>query len=300
MIKSPRTDVTVAPANSFSLEVSDDSRDAVVAAIQKWLTHLAPAKIGSVAIDELPVSMKVETAPRHSGLGSGTQLAFAVATALHMMHEQSVPSSEDLAMAMGRGKRSAIGSYGFHQGGFLVDRGIESEAIAPLDMRIDFPEDWKVVLIHPRIDKDNGVFGNAELEAFKRLPATTVEESEKLTSLLRQKIVPSVLAHDFSTFAESVTEYGHQSGLFYSPIQGGAYASPISTKIVERVAGFGEFAIGQSSWGPLLFAIAKSKKDAQRLVDYLSEHCEDVVCHTSVTAADNQGMAVQQNSSTTR
>ena len=300
MIESPRTQVTVWQSDSFELTVADDSRQAVLASIANWQSKLASPAQKSVAIDDLPLGMKVNAAPRHSGLGSGTQLAFAVATALHLLNEQTVPSSEDLALAMGRGKRSAIGSYGFHQGGFLVDRGIDNEAIAPLDMRIDFPDDWKVVLLEPKVDRDDGVFGAAELEAFKTLPATTPEESEKLISLLSQQIVPAVLSHNFSMFAKSVTEYGHRSGLFYSPIQGGAYASPSATKIVERVTEFGEYAIGQSSWGPLLFAIAKSEKEAHRLVDYLSEHCEDVGCHVSVTSANNRGMTVQHNSSQTR
>ena len=299
MIDSPRTLVTVETSDSFELTTSDDSREAVFAAIDNWQSKFASPAQRDVAIDDLPVSMKIETAPRHSGLGSGTQLAFAVATALHMLHEQVVPSSEDLALSTGRGKRSAIGSYGFHQGGFLVDRGIATESIAPLDMRIDFPEQWKIVLIEPKVDKKH-VFGVTELEAFKTLPATTPEQTGKLTSLLSQQIVPSVLSHDFSTFARAVTEYGRQSGLFYSPIQGGAYASPTATEIVERVVGFGEYAIGQSSWGPLLFAIAKSEKDAQRLVDYLDEHGEDVACRVTVTSADNRGMTVQHNSSQTR
>jgi len=300
MIDSPRSVVTVSSSDAFEIIASDNSRNAIVASVDNWHKHLASAQLRELAAVELPVRLEVESVARHSGLGSGTQLSFAVATALQLAFSLPIPSTEDLALSQGRGKRSAIGSYGFHQGGFLVDRGIVNESIAPLDMRIDFPASWKVVLIEPRVEQGSLVSGAAELDAFKSLPATPQEEADHLAALLGSHIVPSILSQNFSDFAKSVSDYGYRSGLFYSPVQGGAYASPIAGEIVDRISAFGEYAIGQSSWGPLLFAIAKSEKESQLLVDYLGEHCEDVACHVSVASADNRGMMVQHNSSQTR
>ena len=292
MIDAHRTAVKVSPSPSLELITPDDSTESVESTLRQWQTHFALPELRTLALGDLPVRLKVEPAPRHSGLGSGTQLAFAVATALQLAFDQPIPSTEDLALALGRSKRSAIGSYGFHQGGFLVDRGIADESIAPLDMRIDFPKAWKIVLIQPRVDHGTPVFGSTELDRFQELPPTTQEQADHLASVLRNQIVPTILKEDFENFARAVLEYGYLSGLFYEPIQGGAYASPVAREIVDRIAEFGQYGVGQSSWGPLLFAFSKSEKDALRLVEYLREHSDDVTCHAAVVSADNRGMVV--------
>jgi len=242
----------------------------------------------------LPVMLAIHNAPRHRGFGSGTQLAFAVAAALQTAFEQPMPSAEEMALAMGRGQRSAIGSYGFFEGGFLVDRGVEKETIAPLDMRTDFPEDWKIALIAPLVSDDSQVFGDTEMEAFRQLPGTTQNQADQLESILKNDILPSVLRQDFPTFANAVTQYGYQSGMYYSPVMGGAYASPAATAIVDRIRKLGPFAVGQSSWGPTIFAIGPSEKDINWLVEKLSEGAEDVVGHIEVVSADNRGMKIDR------
>ena len=60
--------------------------------------------------------------PPHSGLGSGTQLALSVARALAELHGV-IASPPDLARAVGRAKRSAVGTWTFAGGGFVVEGG---------------------------------------------------------------------------------------------------------------------------------------------------------------------------------
>src|SRR5215208_7416373 len=60
--------------------------------------------------------------PSHSGLGSGTQLGLAVARALAELHGVTATTLE-LAAAVARGKRSAIGTWAFALGGFIVEGG---------------------------------------------------------------------------------------------------------------------------------------------------------------------------------
>ena len=244
--------------------------------------------------DDVPVRIKVDAAPRHRGLGSGTQLAFAIATALQIWFDQPIPSSEDLALRLGRGKRSAIGSYGFHQGGFLIDRGIADEPMAPLDMRTDFPEEWKIALIQPLEPDTNQIFGDAELNAFRELACTSQLQADRLASMLKNDILPSVINRDFETFAQSLTEYGCQSGLYFSEVVGGAYASAAATAIVDRVRDLGRFAVGQSSWGPTIFAIGPSEKEVNWLVEKLGNGVEDIACQIEVVSADNRGMKVDR------
>src|SRR5919112_3301188 len=71
--------------------------------------------------------------PAHSGLGSGTQLGLAVARALAELHRLPT-DAPSLAAAAGRGRRSAIGTWTFALGGFIVEGGRRpgSQAIAPL------------------------------------------------------------------------------------------------------------------------------------------------------------------------
>ncbi len=292
MIDSPRTDLRIEPSSQFKVIAAGESDQAVWDTVFLWQDKLAPSELKVLPLQELPVEIKVNTAPRHCGLGSGTQLAFATATALQLFFNQPLPSAEEMALAMGRGKRSAIGSHGFFKGGFLVDRGVGHEPIAPLDMQIDFPEHWKIVLIQPAAPKSESVFGNVEFEAFRKLPATTQMQADDLALLLKRRIVPSVLSQDFATFAKSVTEYGYQSGMYYSEAQGGAYASPEARAIVERVTSLGEFAVGQSSWGPSIFAIGPSEKAANWLVDKLADGEDDVACKTEIVSVDNHGVIV--------
>ena len=61
--------------------------------------------------------------PAHVGLGSGTQIALAVGTALARLAGLDL-STEEIALAGGRGVRSGIGIAAFQHGGFVLDGGI--------------------------------------------------------------------------------------------------------------------------------------------------------------------------------
>src|SRR5262249_57343640 len=65
----------------------------------------------------------VEAIPPHVGLGSGTKLALAVAQALAALHDREV-SAPDLAQAVGRAARSAVGTWTFGIGGLVVEGGV--------------------------------------------------------------------------------------------------------------------------------------------------------------------------------
>ncbi len=69
------------------------------------------------------VSIEVsECIPQHVGLGSGTQLALAIGLGLAMVCGIDA-NVWDVASAMGRGRRSGIGTAAFQTGGFVVDAG---------------------------------------------------------------------------------------------------------------------------------------------------------------------------------
>jgi beta-ribofuranosylaminobenzene 5'-phosphate synthase len=62
------------------------------------------------------------TLPAHQGLGSGTQLALAAARAVAELYDLSRDATH-LAQAVGRARRSAIGTYVFGHGGFILEGG---------------------------------------------------------------------------------------------------------------------------------------------------------------------------------
>ena len=75
-------------------------------------------------------------ASEHCGLGTGTQLGMAVSKAVHVLIKQCDILQEDLALAIGRGQRSAVGIHGFRAGGFLIEGGRRADSsISPLIFR---------------------------------------------------------------------------------------------------------------------------------------------------------------------
>jgi predicted sugar kinase len=159
-------------------------------------------------------------------------------------------------------------------------------------MRIDFPESWKIVLVQPKSDANGFVYGDEEKLAFQQLPAATQGQADGLVKILKERMVPGILRRDFSQFANAVTEYGRESGSYYSRAQGGSYASPSASALVQKISSLGDYGIGQSSWGPTLFAIGPSEKSANWLVEKLLQGEEDVACHATIVSADNDGMTI--------
>ena len=97
-----------------------------------------------------PLRIEVlEQIPPHRGLGSGTQLVLAAATAMTQSLGHELPLHA-LAEIGQRGRRSAVGIHGFATGGLLVDAGHRSgEALGAIACRLHFPEDWRFVLLPP-------------------------------------------------------------------------------------------------------------------------------------------------------
>ena len=91
-----------------------------------------------------------EAIPRHAGLGSGTQIALAVAAALRTLHDLPLDMEDD-ATLLARGNRSGIGIASFTEGGVIVDAGNDgSGRPPPVVARLPFPDKWRVMLILDR------------------------------------------------------------------------------------------------------------------------------------------------------
>lgn len=201
----------------------------------------------------------IDSPPEHAGLGVGTQLALAVATGLNVFFDRPIPSPAELAISVGRGLRSAVGTYGFAHGGLVVEQGkLPGEPISPLDCQLDIPAAWRFALIRPRASANlvaGGMAGPAELEAFAGLPAVPASVTQRLVAEVCERLVPAAAQERFDEFSESVYQFGREAGLCFAALQGGPYNGPLLVALVSAVRALGIRGVGQSSWGPTLFAL---------------------------------------------
>lgn len=221
----------------------------------------------------------LSAAPQHGGLGVGTQLGLSVAAALTAWFERPVLSPAELAQSVGRGRRSAIGTYGFATGGLIVERGrLAGEAISPLECRLPLPDAWRFVLVQPR--GYAGLSGAAEQTAFDQLPAVPEDVTATLWEEVHERMLPAVRNADFAQFSDSVYRYGWLAGMCFAAVQGGPYHGPRLARIVALIRDLGVAGVGQSSWGPTLFALLPDESQARQfrtrlgaaLADELDEH----------------------------
>lgn len=203
-----------------------------------------------------------EAIPAHAGLGSGTQMALAVAAALRRLHRLAPDIAAD-ALFLNRSARSGLGTGFFHEGGVALDGGRgEADLPAPIIARLPFPDDWRILLV---LDPSRtGAHGPAELTAFKALAPFPAEIAAHLCRLTLMQALPAIAEQDLAGFSRAVTEIQAHVGDHFAPAQGGRYASPGVAAVLELLAANGVEGYGQSSWGPTGFALAASPAQAAR------------------------------------
>lgn len=201
--------------------------------------------------------------PRHAGLGSGTQLALALAAATDRLEGRDAGPVEALARSLGRGRRSAIGVHGFRWGGFLVDAGKESAAsLGRLQERMDFPQEWLVLLWTPQ--DVAGLSGDDESSAFRDIPGMPVETTAFLKAAAA-RMSAAITRRDSTSFSTALWEYGTAVGEYFAPAQGGVFSHPRAREVVDWLRERGVRGVAQSSWGPTLAAVLADECDGERL-----------------------------------
>jgi beta-RFAP synthase len=255
MVNRPATRLSIQPATS--LKATGQHQERVLVFAEKW------AAFHRLTIPQCEIDVQ-EAAPEHAGLGMGTQLGLSVAAGLNAFVGLPDQSPQELAQSVQRGCRSAVGTYGFVFGGLIVEQGkLPCESISPLDCRIDLPEEWRFVLLRPH--GLCGLAGDVEADAFHSLPIVPQSLTDELTAEVRDRLIPAAAIGQFAAFAESLYRYGNLSGQCFAARQGGSYNGPVLTALVERLRALGCIGVGQSSWGPTIFAAAESQDAAERL-----------------------------------
>lgn len=210
--------------------------------------------------------------PAHSGLGSGTQLGLSVARALAELHDLPTGPIE-LARAVARGRRSAIGTWAFALGGFIVEGGRRpgTDGVAPLIGRYRVPEHWRYVVAVP--PGSPGLSGEAERAAFEQLPRPAAAEVERVSHLVLMQLLPALVEGDLPSFGEALTAIQRLTGAWFAPQQGGVFAPGPGAALIRQLESWGAAGLGQSSWGPAVYGLVEGPDAgaalAQRCRDFL-------------------------------
>jgi beta-RFAP synthase len=231
----------------------------------------------------------VEAIPPHVGLGSGTKLALAVAQALATLADRAV-SAPELAEAVGRAARSAVGTWTFALGGLVVEGGVRRDVKrpAPLLAHHPIPDDWRVVLVVPRAQP--GLSGAAEEEAFRRL-VPSPERSAEIAQLVLTSLLPALVEGDVEEFGGALTRVQQLVGDAFAPVQGGRF-HPRAGAFVEALLREGAAGAGQSSWGPAVYGIVGDEASGRALAERMAGVVGDDATVELVTF-DNRGALVE-------
>jgi len=203
--------------------------------------------------------------PEHVGLGSGTQLALAVAASLSRLFGVK-GSIYDFAVVMGRTIQSGVGTAVFEMGGLVVDSGRNtldpSKKVIPVICSHPFPRDWRFIVAIPNVKK--GLANEAEASAFKQLSPMTPLEVGKICRLIMMKLLPAIPEKNIKDFGEALTEIQRIVGDSFAEAQGGRYSSSPAAQCIEFMLENGVYGSGQSSWGPTVYGVVK-KEEAKEI-----------------------------------
>jgi beta-RFAP synthase len=239
--------------------VCGPERERVERYLAAMRTHLALSAHHDVAVHA--------AIPPHAGLGSGTQLALAVASALRRLHGRPADLRGDAAR-LGRGGRSGIGIGLFSHGGFVIDGGKGGDAAPPpLLARVAIPKEWRVLLVMD--PACTGLSGAAERAAFAALAPMPEAQCGAICRLVLMQALPALRERDLPAFGAAITAVQQHLGTYFAPAQGGRFTSGRVAKAMALLEAAGAAGIGQSSWGATGFAFAPDLAAARNLSQML-------------------------------
>jgi beta-ribofuranosylaminobenzene 5'-phosphate synthase len=285
-LERPQCTVEAAPSPTRGAAMADP--------VRTILERLGPD------LADVPVTVRlVEAIPSHAGFGSGTQHALAVALAATRAAGRPVPI-RDLARRLGRGQRSGIGVAAFEHGGLVIDAGhrVESDGDAatpeidgpeppPVLFQHPLPDAWHFVLATPRAEP--GLSGTTEQRAFRDLLPMDDGRVGRICRLTLMQVMPAALTGDIGAFGEAITEIQALVGEYFAPHQGGRFASRTGCEVAELALARGAHGVGQSSWGPTVFALVESAARAHTLADEIRTAFGSRLAGIEVSRARNQG-----------
>lgn len=234
----------------------------------------------------------------HIGFGSGTQFACAAVRLLMLLSDLSpqannpsltrISSTLDesrrdefrtLLQQVGRCKRSHIGLNGFLDGALIYDRGLGDDEV-PTSIQgmernqrtqsLGFPESWRILTLwEPHYSGDAG---DKEQALFDECSLRENPFKEEMIQLAQGEVLPGAQMQDWRRFSQAIGRYGECAGEVFRSVQGDVYRSERIRFWVDTIRSLGIHGVGQSSWGPVVFAILPDEEQAQWLKGQLETH----------------------------
>lgn len=246
----------------------------------------------TLSLPAVELSVKFEV-PFHTGLGGGTQLGLAIAAAAALLaNHRAIHDPYRLADLAQRAERSAIGTVGFRDGGFLIDHGVPDTDSQPRKVeRIAMPEAWRFVLIRP--SNAQGLCGDRERSFFNQRTIMSKSLVESLVSRINDCLVPAIRNEEFERFSISIEEYGDAVGRFYAFEQGDIFAHPVIRRLVAMLSAAGIHGAAQSSWGPGISIPASSIEHARSIVDRIPPELDGTQLRVDIAEPLNTGASLR-------
>jgi beta-ribofuranosylaminobenzene 5'-phosphate synthase len=240
--------------------------------------------------------------PSHIGLGSGSQMMLAIARGISELYNRP-RTVKELALLVGRGGTSGIGTAAFEHGGFIIDGGhafgknaekadfrpsAASRGVRPppIISRFDFPIDWKILLAIPELP--SGASGVQETDIFRTHCPIPVEEVRKVCHEILMRMLPGLVEHDLDLFGSSVNAI---QDLGFKKVELSLQPRQVPA-LIQRLRSAGAACAGMSSFGPAVFGVGDSDmlEIDQAAREFMDEHTGGT---TLVTSAGNKGATVR-------
>lgn len=282
-LESPSLEISA--AESDIVEVVGDSH--LAGRMRKAANAVLPAGKG------IRIHIKKDL-PDHVGLGSGTQTALSVATAVNEIYGLG-KSIRELAVAVGRGGTSGIGVAAFENGGFILDgghrfrdKGAFSPSAAsrmppgPVLFRRDFP-DWNIILAIP---DTKGAHDAEEVDIFKKVCPIPLAEVREISHVILMQMLPALIEEDLESFGRAVN---HFQTVGFKKREVELQPEPV-IDAMKYMQDNGASGAGVSSFGPVVYGIVGSPEEAKKLQKEVQRMLDESIGgEVLLTKARNRG-----------
>lgn len=267
-LDNPKTLITVKP----STEIIVKGKDSLNA--EKYTRNF----LNLFNIDGGAEIIVEDSIPINLGMGSQTALSLGIGTALSKIYGIDNISVEEMALKLGRGTVTALGTYGFKLGGIILDGGFKTnmkgKMVPPLIFRQDIPENWFFIVCIPNspIPKILKIKENED-EVLNNLKPMNKEISAELSRILLMQILPSFVEKDLAAFGKALTQFNGRLGGFWSDFQNDEiYCDPIVENGIKLMIDNGAPGGCQTCWGPTFYTIVDGENKAKTLHNVMKQY----------------------------
>lgn len=257
-------------AVSYSATIDRPARMALSNAIQR----LCKMRPGAVAVLRI-----AEVSRQHIGLGSKTALVLGALKAIDLACDLRL-AQHDLQVLSGRGGTSGIGINTFFNGGFVIDGGHSSRRpagflpsrfqrrfdIPPVIHSSSIPDNWRFHLLLP---SGTYVHGAQEHDFFKKNTPIPAQEVLRTIALAYHGLAPAVATNDLRLLRDVLASL-HRIGFKRRELRNQSDSVKVA---VRRLRERKDCAVGLSSMGPLVYAVAET--DNRHFNRFVKTLCRD-------------------------